>query len=86
MFKNLKENMANVAFGAFYYGLFFLQMLPHLAVMFVEPFTVPYILMWTVGVAALVTQAIKFPCFTVRIWNSGMIGLTIASFFMKGML
>lgn len=85
MFKNLKENVANVAFGAFYFGLFLLQMLPHFAVIFIEPMTATYILMWTAGVAALVTQAIKFPCFTVRIWNSAMIGLTIAAFLMKGM-
>ena len=85
MFKTIKENMANIAFGAFYFGLFFLQMLPHLAVMFVEPMTVAYILMWTVGVDALVTRAIKFPCFTVRILNTAMVGLTISAFFMKGM-
>ena len=86
MFKTLKENVADIFFGLFYYGLFVMQMLPHFAVMFAEPMTIQYVIMWVVGVAAMITQAIKFPCFTVRIWNAAMIGATVAAFIMKGMM
>ena len=80
----VKEKFSDILFFIFYVSLFTFQVLPSWAAAFMEITSVWFWAFCFVGLAAMIVQTIKFPCFNVRIWNSGMIALFIVSFFMKG--
>lgn len=75
----IKEKLSDFAFAAFYIMLFPLQMLPSFLVMFTGINNVWFWVACVVGLIALIAQAIKFPCFATRMWNSASIGAVIGA-------
>ena len=84
MYAGIHTKIADVFFVVFYLILFPLQVLPNMAVMLFDIQSIWFWVMCGIGFAAMVTQAIKFPCMGTRVWEAGMFALFIASFFMKG--
>lgn len=80
----VKEKVSDALFCMFYVILFPLQALPGWALAFVDFNTVWFWIMCGAGIAAMITQAVKFPCFNTRIWNSAMVALAIMSYTMRG--
>jgi hypothetical protein len=75
----IKEKISDFVFGTFYIALFILQMLPSFVLMLVEVSNMWFWIACGIGLAALIAQAIKFPCFTTRMWNSASIGAVIGA-------
>ena len=80
----VKEKFSDAIFFLFYVSLFVLQTLPGFALAFVAFNNAWFWIMCAIGLVAMITQAIKFPCFNTRIWNSAMIALAIISYLMRG--
>ena len=73
---SFKERIDDILFGAFYIGLFLLQALPHIAIVFQIP-SPWFWIMIGVGIAAGITQYFKFPCFQNRLFSTAMVSATI---------
>jgi hypothetical protein len=71
--QNFKENAVDLLFSIFYIILFPLQMLPSFMVAFVGIGSVWFWVACAVGLIALITQFIKFPCFNIHLWNMASI-------------
>jgi hypothetical protein len=83
MNKDISSKLYDAMFAILYIVLFPLQMLPSFAITFLSMASPLFWVFMAIGVLAMIVQFMKFPCFMVRVWNSGMIALVMASLFMK---
>jgi hypothetical protein len=74
-----KEKISDLLFGAFYIALFVLQMIPSFIIMFIGINTIWFWIICGIGLAALITQVIQFPCFITRVWNIASVGAVIGA-------